>query len=346
MILNLKTKIIFAIVFSVAVIACKSTEIVRTATVPEDADEALYELVDIPPNLEKLPQTSFKEVWGYLVSGYESSLKANFPISDLVYFNAEVDRFGELVAVPKRKKLEKYKGRVHFSVACNGSGLTHFVLEPGSKTRKKLLAQLLEAAEDFDGLNMDFEQVSSRDADNYFSFLTELRAGLGKKIFSVCVPGRTKAGGPYDYARMAKVSDRVFVMAYDEHWSGSKPGPVASMRWCKTVAAYGLSSVGPEKLIMGLPFYGRGWGDRSTSRALIHSTTEKIIKENNIKNIERENGIPKFTYDINVSVTVYYEDTYSLSTRLEMYQNQGVRYVGFWRLGQEPVAIWNMIHLR
>jgi spore germination protein YaaH len=309
-------------------------------------DDGIFEFIEIPPNLEKLPESSFKEVWAYLVSGYESSLKANYPISDVVYFQAEVDRYGHLADVPKRKKVEKFKGRVHISATCNSSGLTHFVLESGSKARRELVQELLDAAADFDGLNMDFELVPSRDADNYISFLEDLRAGLGKKMLTVCVPARTRAGGAYSYTNIAAISDRVFVMAYDEHWSSSAPGPVASMNWCKSVASYSLHAIGPDKLIMGVPFYGRSWGDRSTSRGLIYPTTDKIIRENDIQNVKRVNGIPTFSYEVTVNVTVYYEDNYSLSTRMDMYQNQGVKAIGFWRLGQEPIGVWNLLRLR
>ncbi|GMO27781.1 MAG: hypothetical protein Ta2F_03370 [Termitinemataceae bacterium] len=343
--LKLTLSCVICVLF-VTVTTCKSSAQPATISTHSDAEEIIYETIVIPPNLEKLPESTFSETWAYLVGGYESSLKANFPISDIVYFSAEVDRYGHLTDVPNRKKIEKFKGRVHYSVTCNGSGLTHFCLEPGSKTRKELLEELLAASESFDGLNMDFELVGQRDADNYISFLKELRAGLGKKIFSVCVPARTKSSVTYNYPAIAALCDKVFVMAYDEHWSSSEPGPVASMNWCKTVASYSLQTIGHEKLIMGLPFYGRGWGDKSTSRGLIYTTTDRIIRENNITDIKRDNGIPNFKYDVTVTVNVYYEDTYSLAARMDMYQKQGVRSVGFWRLGQEPVGVWNLIHLR
>ncbi|GHU39542.1 hypothetical protein FACS1894190_04700 [Spirochaetia bacterium] len=308
-------------------------------------NEDIYEFVDIPPNLEDLPVSTFKEVWAYLVSGEESALKSNYAISDVVYFAAEVDRYGHLVDVPQRKKVGNFSGRVHVSAACNGAGLTHFVLEPGSRARQTLLSELIAAAAAYDGLNMDFELIPSRDADNYLSFLQDLKAGLGKKMFTVCVPARTRAGGTYNYKRIAEIADRVFVMAYDEHWSTSKPGPVASMNWCKTVASYCLQSIGSEKLIMGIPFYGRAWGDKSTSRGLKNSTSQRIIEENSIENVRRVNGIPTFEYDVTVRVTVYYEDDYSISTRMDMYRKQGVQSVGFWRLGQESTGVWGLLKL-
>jgi spore germination protein YaaH len=117
------------------------------------------------------------------------------------------------------------------------------------------------------------------------------------------------------------------------------------MNWCKQVAAFALSNIGQEKLVMGIPFYGRAWGDTSTSRALVNTTTENIKKANGISEIKRVNGVPTFTYDVNVKVTVYYEDEYSLATRIGMYKDLGVETIGFWRLGQETTGIWSLLSL-
>jgi len=78
---------------------------------------------------------------------------------------------------------------------------------------------------------------------------------------------------------------------------------------------------------------------------LIYTTTEKIIKENDVKTIRRENGIATFDYNPTVSVKVYYDDEYSLSVRMEMYRSMGVAAVGFWRLGYETPAVWSYLKL-
>ncbi|MDR2795651.1 MAG: glycoside hydrolase [Spirochaetaceae bacterium] len=306
-------------------------------------EELSYVLPDSPGDTDKLPSSSFQEVWAYLIDGHEKNLNTRYSISDVVHFAAEVDSYGHLSGIPRRKAITRFRGRVHLAVVCNGSGLTHFTIQSGSEARKQLVSEILAAVKDYDGLNIDLENVPSRDAEHFLSFLSELRAGLGGKILSVCVPGRARAGGVYNYAAVAALSDRVFVMAYDEHWSGSPPGPVASMNWCGAVAAYGLHAVGQEKLVMGIPFYGRSWGDKSTSRALIHSTVESHKQEYGAENFRRVNGIPTFTYDVMVKVTVYYEDEYSLAARMRMYRGQGVQKIGFWRLGQEAPGVWNLV---
>jgi hypothetical protein len=302
--------------------------------------------VAIDADMAELPVSAFTEVWAYLVDGREKSLRAGYPISDVVYFGAEIDSYGQLSGVPQRKKITGYHGRVHLALKCDSAGLTHFVLQPGSESRSNLINQLIAASKDYDGINIDLELVPARDGEHFLAFLAELRSRLAGKTLSAALPARTTSGGVYDYKRVAEYVDRIFVMAYDEHWSGSKPGPVASMNWCKTVAAYALKAVGAEKLVMGIPFYGRAWADTSTNRALIYDTAEKLREEHASPERGRENGIPLFTYEVPVTVTVYYEDAYSIAFRQDMYLNQGVANIGFWSLGQEADDTWRYLELK
>jgi spore germination protein YaaH len=307
-----------------------------------DEDVSAY----LPP-AENLPVSVFGEVWGYLLSGREDAFRAGMPLTDIGYFGAMTDYYGKLTDVPNPRNIRGFNGRVHMVVTCNSNSLTHFVLVPGSAERKALIEDLIAASRNFDGLQIDFENIPRRDGRTFLSFLAELREGLKDKIFTVALPARTKTldSDVFDYAKIKPLVDRILVMAYDEHWSSSAPGPIASMNWCRNVAGYALRVIGPEKLIMGLPFYGRAWGHINPSRAYLYSGIENIIRENGIPEIRRENGIPAFDYDVNVSVKVYYEDDYSLSARMEMYRSMGVRSVGFWRIGQEIPLIWNLIQV-
>ena len=336
--------------------ACNSQSVqpggsLSTAVPEEEIDEDELLSGFVPPELEllppgvNLPVSEYREIWAYLVAGREQALNLKHPTTDLVYFGAEVDTYGKLVSVPNFRNIQAFQGRKHLVAACNGRALTHFALAEGSPERKALIRDLLEAAKPYDGFQIDFEYVPARDGDVFLSFLRELRSGLGDKIFSVALPARSRTltEDVYAYAKIKPLVDRILVMAYDEHWSTSAPGPIASMGWCQRVARYSLDTIGPEKLVMGLPFYGRSWGSFNANVAYIYTTVERVIKEQNITDIRRENGIPNFKYVTPLSVTVYYEDAYSLSARLEMYKKMGVGAVGFWRLGQETPAFWSVI---
>ena len=304
-----------------------------------------------PPEFEfvavgaDIPVSAFGEIWAYLLSGSEDTLKAQYPLSDVGYFGAELDSYGKLIDVPDPKKVSFFKGRLHLVVSCNSRSLTYFALAEGRPERKQLITDLLEAVKPFDGLQINFELVPPRSGDAYLSFLRELRAGLGNKMLTVALSARTRTlqNDVYDYTKIKDIVDRILVMGYDEHWSGGPPGPVASMDWCRRVASYSLETIGRGKLIMGLPFYGRTWGDINPNRAFFHSGIERIKREQGVTQVERENNIPNFKYQTTLTVTVFYDDIYSLSGRLEMYRKMGVESVGFWCLGQETPEIWSVL---
>ncbi|GHV16260.1 hypothetical protein FACS189493_1800 [Spirochaetia bacterium] len=322
-------------------------ETVIEAEAEAEAEEEPEVLFEYPLDYDTLSESAFGEIWGYLIAGREGDLRASMPLSDVGYFGAEIDSYGKLTDVPNVRKIAYFTGRKHLVVACNSRSLAHFALEPGSQTRRQLIADLLEAARPYDGLQIDFELIPARDGDNFLSFLRELREGTRGKRFTIALPARlrTLSNDVFDYKKILPLVDRILVMAYDEHWSTSAPGPIASMDWCRRVAAYALETIGPEKLIMGIPFYGRTWGNISPNRAYFHSGIQRIRRENNVADIRRENGIPTFTYQVPLTITVYYEDDYSLSARFELYRRMGVASIGFWCLGQESATIWDILRL-
>jgi spore germination protein len=287
----------------------------------------------------------FSEVWAYLMKGEEAFLSAAYPISDIGYFGAGITMFGKLTGVPDRAKIASFKGRVHLVVAETGNlPLTHFCLDPRFELRDTLIDAIVAASASFDGVQIDFEAVPAQDKAFFIDFLAQLKARLGGKPLSVALPARWKAvDDSYDYAIISQVVDRIIVMAYDEHWSTSVPGPIASIDWCMNVSKYALEKIGNAKLIMGLPFYGRAWADKNPAKAYKHSGVARILEEKAQLPVDRDKQIPYFEYQETVNVRVFYEDALSLSYRLKVYEKASVDKVAFWRLGQEDADVWSYL---
>lgn len=284
----------------------------------------------------------FSEVWAYLLSGEERYLDASFPITDLGYFGAGINTYGKLVGVPDRARVKAFKGRVHLVVAEVGNAaLAHFCLDPAYSVRDSLIADIVAGAAAFDGVQLDFEAIGAKDFDNYYEFIRLLRGALGGKSLSVTLPARmSERADEFGYGRIGLVADRVIVMAYDEHWSSSVPGPVASIDWCRKVAAYALSKIAPAKLVMGAPFYGRAWADKNPSRAYRYTGISSLLEEKGIGAVQRQDDIPFVEYVETISVKVYFDDSASTLSRLGMYRSASVEKIAFWRLGQEDPAVW------
>lgn len=288
----------------------------------------------------------FDEVWGYVMLSRLKDYVDTTPLTDIGLFAAEVNSYGELVNIPKRTAVgPNFKGRVHLVTICESTSLSHFCIDPQYKVRDKIIKDLLEASKEFDGLQVDWELIPARDGDNFLSFLKELKKGLGKKPLTVCVPARTKTlkKDVYDYAKIGKIADRIMVMAYDEHWSKGPAGSIASYDWCAKVADY-AKTVWPEsKYIFGLPFYGRTWCSEPVQQAWAFNGMNRHAQENNVTKIEREKGVPHYSYKTEVTITGWYEDAYSNVERARMYKKKGYKCIAFWRMGQEDEAVWEWI---
>ncbi len=287
----------------------------------------------------------FAEVWAYVSAGDEGLLAQKPPITDAAHFSASINSSGELVGLPDPKRLSAFPGRKHLVVAELGnSALSHFCLSPEFRVRDELIEAIGRAGEGYDGVQIDFEAVLTKDRDAFFAFLRLLKARIGPKILSVAVPARFKTvDEAYEYGAIAAIADRVVVMAYDEHWSTSVPGPIASTQWCRAVAAFATGKIERGKLIMGLPFYGRAWADKQLSRAYRHDGVARLLTEKVDATSGRENDIPFLEYRESVNVKVFYEDAPSIRSKLEAYAAAGVGAVSFWRLGQEDPGVWQVV---
>ncbi|MBP5157860.1 MAG: glycoside hydrolase [Treponema sp.] len=322
----------------------------NTAVASEESEKKLERgefsyFHDIP---EGGPVT-FHEVWGYVMQNREYEFKDDMKVTDLVYFSADVNSYGEFDSIPKASKFASFKGRKHLSVTCQSRSLAHFVLDPQYGITKKIIATLTEAAKGYDGINIDFELIPARDIQNFRNFVRDMRASLGQeKWLTIAVPARLKtiSDDAFNYAKLEPYVDRIFIMAYDEHWSTSKPGAIASTDWCRRIANYALEVLPQKKVIMGLPFYGRTWQAESYGQAWYFSGVNRIMGENNVREVQRDNGVPYFTFDKTIKVTGYFEDAYSTVEKCKQYKAAGCDRIGFWRIGQEDPSFWNWLNIK
>lgn len=290
----------------------------------------------------------FREVWGYMMRGEEKRFTGDEPVTDICYFSVGINYRGKLTAAAKPPVLQPLNGakrRVHLVVAnLDNAALMHFCLDPWYGIRDTLVADIVGHSEGYDGVQIDFEAVQPGDRDQFIEFLRLLKAGLPQgKVLSVALPARRKkVTDAYDYGVISRIADRVMVMAYDQHWSASSPGPVASLEWCRAVARYSRKNVPPDKLIIGLPLYGRAWQKNGYSRAVRWKDIEKILARDDARfEYSVETGWV-ITCDEKVAVVLYFDDVTATREKLMMYRSY-TDSVAFWRLGMEKSELWGVI---
>lgn len=300
-------------------------------------------------------EARFQETWAYLMKGEEKYFPATSPITDIGCFSASVDADGYLTGghtTPPHLVGTGPNTRYHLVITIPWSTtLAHIYMDQNLPFRQRIIDGIIERCQPFDGVQIDIESVSSKDKAAYLKFLVAVKKSLPKeKVFSVAVMARWadhKKKNPsdaFDYAFIGKMADRVIVMAYDEHYRGGGHGPIASLPWCQKVFDYALQTVPQEKLVMGVPLYGRSWQKEKIAAAMRNPEiwTDLRIREAQLESSPENGG--SYSYTTNVTINVHFESLPSLNAKMDLYASKPIAGVAFWRISQEPRGFWNQLN--
>jgi spore germination protein YaaH len=218
----------------------------------------------------------------------------------------------------------------------------------------------LAVSKNFDGIDIDYENLYATDKDLYATFIEKLAAALhakGKKLTTAVYAkvGDGTWNGPMaqDFKRIGAAVDEMSVMTYDLHWGTSGPGIISANDWANDCLWYAISQVDdPTKVQLGIPFYGRDWGGQPwgvpAPGVTYIEAKQLVVQYNPIINHDPNGGDAYFTYTKDgVQHKVYYQDGYSIEFKLNTFDEHGLGYYSkgiiIWRLGSEGDEMWNAI---
>ncbi len=215
-------------------------------------------------------QTKNFRVWGYLFSHgrWDEAIQQTNPaqLTDISLAFIQPDASGQFadnpsaasaVSIAKNNKL-----RVYFSIG-GGSPPAHFEALMQPAQRSNFIRNLVDFTQKhgFDGVDVDIE--NSLINEHYESFVTELHTALkaaGKQMTAALASWNASNINDHTLG----LFDCILVMSYDKTgpWNPANAGPHSPLSMLQDDFIYFSQTrkVPAAKLLMGVPFYGYGFG--------------------------------------------------------------------------------------
>ena len=251
--------------------------------------------------------------------------------------------------------------------------------DPVTRARHVATIRAFAADGGYDGIDIDYEQFAFADGrdtwamtrPNWVAFIDELAAALhadGRSL-TVSIPpvydaGQTSQSGywVYDYGAIVDHVDRIRIMTYD--FSVAQPGPIAPLAWVESAITGAIEATGsPDKLVLGLPAYGRNWPVRTVGvcpaedvpgrTSVSARTVDDLIARRQVTPIPvEETGEWTFEYELEVSDgtttcvqtrQVHYVDGDGIALRMDLARQYRLDGVALWAFGFDDAAVWESI---
>lgn len=216
------------------------------------------------------------------------------------------------------------------------------------------------------GVNIDFEplgDIPTTTRNNFTLFIKELDTSLQitSSQLSISIYG-SAASRPrlWDLASLIQYADYFVVMTYDYTMPGdSSSGPNAPLRGSPDLYEHDITKniaeitklVPPQKILLGIPFYGYEWDtiDKSkyspTQAKGSVASLERVQKMLDDKTLEliwdRNSLTPYGLTEVDGKISqVYFENETSIRLKLEFVKSANLGGIAIWALGYEGDVSW------
>lgn len=231
--------------------------------------------------------------------------------------------------------------------------------EAEARLTEELLATLRKKG--YYALDVDFEFLGAENAEAYAAFLSRLRTRMNAEGFPVLAALAPKtsddqAGALYeghDYAAIGEAVNSVLLMTYEWGYTYGPPMAVSPIMPVRRVVEYALTRIPAKKIFLGISNYGYDFVlpyVQGTSRARSISVEEAILLAGQVGAeimYDESAQAPFFDYtDDGTQHRVWFEDARSLSARLRLMPEYGLRgalYWNFMRPNPQNLALINSL---
>lgn len=224
-------------------------------------------------------------------------------LTDIAYFDYQVDPSdGSAITMhnwessPVVDLAHENGVRVHLTATLFGN---HDDFFSNSTAQQNLIDNLVAQviSRDAIGINIDFEGMGADNTDDFTQFMSNLSSTFKSQvpdgILSVCLYA-VDWHGVFDIPALENSVDLYTIMGYDYYYSGSsEAGPTGQLytfngfnyTQSRTISYYLHEGATPEKLILGVPYFGFEWqteDDNVPSNTIdyISARTIEVVKNN------------------------------------------------------------------
>lgn len=137
-------------------------------------------------------------------------------------------------------------------------------------------------------------------------------------------------------------ADYLLVMLYDQHWTTSAPGPLASPDWVRGATQLRVGEVGAAHIVAALPLYGYRWPTTGAAAALTYADAQRDAAAAGVP-LQRDAASSTLRATSPGSWDLWISDAGLVSSLVKEVRAEGVNTIALWRLGQEDPLVWGVI---
>ncbi len=244
-----------------------------------------------------------------------------------------------LKIVPILSNIDTSKHNGDFS----GKLLDAVLLNPGK--RERLLNDIEKKLDKYDlqGINIDFEELNEKSIDAMHLFQKELYERLHKRS-KLVTQDITAGDEDFHIADLNKYNDYLFLMAYDQHYATSVPGPLCDQRWIEKQTDEIAAGISSDKIVLCLAAYGYDWRDGTEAKTLTYQQALSEAKEfQSAIDFDNDSYNCTFEYEDNKQLHHYVSFTDAAATfnAMRFADEYGTAGTALWRLGSEDERMWS-----
>jgi len=195
----------------------------------------------------------------------------------------------------------------------------------------------------YSGLVLDFESLDSTDLAAQVGVIRAIAdAARARGVSQIAVAIPATDTNAYPARPLLDIADYLIVMLYDQHWTGSEPGPISEPAWVKGALARRIAEGGADRIVAGLPTYAYRWRPGQPTEILGYREAAAIARKESVP-LKRDKATGTLRARRGSSWDMWVTDATLLERLVRDARSSGVRRFALWRLGQEDPAIWRVI---